>query len=146
MLSSIDYDLVKTVWHKPFFDASKSRLTIEEYQMMIDELNKIVQKSIDTKNDIVVAGFIPGSDWSGTVWDPIYSKACGHDEEYSAKFFGLLVCQALIDREETWYFIKQDVARSMIYFKEKEKSEKPIEEIEIKVTASFDDLKNKFGR
>lgn len=143
MLSSINYDLVKTVWHKPFFDASKSRLTLEAYQLMVDELNKIVQNSIDTKSDIVVSSFIPGSDWSGTVWDPIYSKACGNDEEYSAKFFGLLVCQVLIDREETWYFIKQDVARSMIYFKAKEKSEKPIEEAVIKVIASLDDLKSK---
>lgn len=52
----------------------------------------------------------------------------------------------LIDREETWYFLKQKVtAKGMIYFKEKEKSEKPIEEIKIKVMAFFDDLKNKFG-
>ena len=147
MLSSIGCDFVKTVWHKPFFDASKSRLSLEEYQLMIGELNKIVQNSIDTKSDIVVAGFIPGKDWTGTVWDPIYSKACGHDEEHSAQFFGLLVCQVLIDREETWYFLKQEVtAKGMIYFKEKEKSEKSIEEIEIKVMASFDDLKNKIGK
>ena len=76
MLSSINYDFVKTVWHKPFFDASRSRLS---------------------------------------------------DEEYSAQFFRLLLCQILRDREETWSFIKQDV-------------------IEEKITVSFDDLKNKFGR
>ena len=112
---------------------------------MTDELNKIVQKSIDEKSDIVVSSFIPGSDWSDTVWDAIYSKACGHDEEYSAQFFGLLLCQVLIDREETWFFIKQDVARGMIYFREKEVSEIKEEVAEEKVSAPFDDLKNKFG-
>ena len=101
MLSSIDGNNVKTVWHKKFFDASKSRLSDSEYQAIIDELNRIIQKSVDEKTNVVVSSFIPGSDWSDTVWEPIYSKACGYDEEYSAQFFGLLVCQALIDRKET---------------------------------------------
>ena len=145
MLSSINYDFVNTVWYKAFFDASKSRLLDEEYKAMTDELNIIVQKSIDDNSDIVVSSFIPGSDWSNTVWDPIYSKACGYDEEFSAQFFGLLLCQVLIDREETWFFIKQDVARGMIYFREKEVNEIKEEVAEVKATVSFDDLKNKFG-
>lgn len=145
MLSNISYDFVKTVWHKAFFDASKSRLSDEEYKAMTYELNRIVQKSIDEKSDIVVSSFIPGSNWSDTVWDPIYSKACGHDEEYSAQFFGLLLCQVLIDREETWFFIKQDVARGMIYFREKAVYEIKEAVAEEKNIASFDDLKNKFG-
>jgi len=145
MLSSINYDFVNTVWHKAFFDASKSRLSNEEYKSMVDELNMIVQKSIDEKSDIVVSSFIPGNNWSNTVWDAIYSKACGYDEEFSAKFFGLLLCQVLINREETWFFIKQDVARGMIYFREKEVSEIKEEVAEEKVTASFDDLKNNIG-
>ena len=124
MLKSIDGNIVKTVWYKQFFNASKERLSKQEYQAMIDELNDIVQRSIDEKSDIVVSSFIPGSDWSDTVWEPIYSKACGYDEEYAAQFFGLLVCQVLIDREEVWYFIKQDIARGMIYFREKTKKDK----------------------
>ena len=103
---------------------------------MTDELNRIVQKSIDEKSNIVVSSFIPGSNWSDTVWDPIYSKACGYDEEHSAQFFGLIVCQVLIDREETWYFIKQDAARGMIYFMSQDKT---------KNNHSFDDIKNEFG-
>ncbi len=108
--------MVYVVWHKKFYDNCTSRLTDTEYVAMTDELNNIVQKNIDDKSEIIVAGFIPGSDWSQTVWDPIYTKACGKDEELSAKFFGLLVCQVLIDRKETWYFLRQDIARSMIYF------------------------------
>ncbi len=133
MLSSIDSKSVMTVWHKKFFDACKSRLSDDEYKVMIDELNRIVQESIDSKKDIVVSSFIPGSDWMNTAWEPIYFKACAHDEEHSAQFFGLLVCQTLMDRGETWYYIKQDIARGMIYFRGKEK------------TASLDGLENKFG-
>ena len=54
MLSSINYDFVNTVWYKAFFDASKSRLLDEEYKAMTDELNIIVQKSIDDNSDIVL--------------------------------------------------------------------------------------------
>jgi len=145
MLSSINYDFINSVWHKDFFNASRSRLSDKDYKAMTNELNTIVQKSIDEKSDIVVSSFILGSYWSDTIWDAIYSKACGCNEEYSAQFFGLLLYQVLIDREETWFFIKQDVARGMIYFREKEVSEIKEEVAEVKATVSFDDLKNKFG-
>lgn len=144
MLSSIENNIVNTVWYKKFFDASKSWLSDDEYQAMIDELNRVVQEKLDNKDKVVVSSFIPGSDWSNTVWDPIYTKACGFDFDHSAQFFGLLMCQVLIDRDETWYFIKQDVARGMIYFRPQEKPTENQEESEIEVTASFDDLKNRF--
>ncbi len=118
MLKSIDSNIVKLVWHKEFFDARKKRLTEKEYQNMIIELNRIVQNSIDNQTDIVVSSFIPGSDWKDTVWEPIYRNACSNEEQ-SAQFFGLLVCQVLINRRETWFFIKQDIARGMIYFRSK---------------------------
>ncbi|NBL00078.1 MAG: hypothetical protein EOM50_19135 [Erysipelotrichia bacterium] len=84
---------------------------------MVTELNYIIQRKIDNNEKIAVSTFIPGSDWSGTVWNPIYTKSCGHDEEQAALFFGLLVCQIMIDRDEKWYFIKQEnIAKGMIYF------------------------------
>ena len=145
MLSSIENNIVNTVWYKKFFDASKSWLSDDEYQAMIDELNRVIQEKLDNKEQVVVSSFIPGSDWSDTVWDPIYTKACGFDFDHAAQFFGLLVCQVLIDREETWYFIKQDVARGMIYFRPQEKPIENKEEPEIEATTSFDNLKNSFN-
>ena len=122
MLSSIEGKITETVWHKKFFYASKNWLSDSEYQAMVDELNKNIQQSIDDNSDIVVSSFIPGSDWRGTVWDSIYTKACGFDFDHSAQFFGLLMCQVLIDRKETWYYIKQEtMARGMIYFRPKRK-------------------------
>ena len=141
MLSSIENNIVNTVWYKKFFNVSKSRLSDDEYQAMIAELNRVIQEKLDNKEQVVVSSFIPGSDWSGTVWDPIYTKACGFDFDHSAQFFGLLVCQVLIDRKEIWYFIKQDVARGMIYFRPQEK---PTETL-VEPSASYDDLKNRFN-
>ena len=139
MLSSIEMNPINTVWYKKFFDASKQWLSEGEYQAMMDELNRIVQRSLDDNNKVVVSSFIPGSDWTGTVWEPIYTKACGFDFDHAAQFFGLLVCQALIDRKETWYFIKQEsAAKGMIYFRPQEKNKE-------ETVISFDDLKNKLG-
>ena len=121
MLSNIYNDMVETVWHKDFFNACKNRLNNDDYQLMIDELNRVVQKSIESGSEFVVSSFIPGDDWSGAVWDPIYKDACGFDFDHSAQFFGLLVCQVLIDRDETWYFLKQEIARGMTYFKAKDR-------------------------
>ncbi len=51
--------------------------------------------------DIDTSSWIPGSDWSGTVFEPIYI-ACGLDQTAAAKFFGLIVWQVVIDMPNCW--------------------------------------------
>ena len=146
MLSSINDDLVKTVWYKDFFNRAKGDLKNDnDYQIMIDELNRLVQECIDKGSNFVVAGFIPGSDWTGTVWQPIYDDACHGQEDHSAMFFGLLVCQVLIDRKETWYFLKQENVNSMTYFIPDKKDRTTDNEVDKTPKHSLDDLKNKFN-
>jgi hypothetical protein len=45
--------------------------------------------------EIDTAGWIPGADWSGTVWEPIY-LAANQDQTTAAKFFGQLVWEAVV--------------------------------------------------
>jgi len=111
---------------------------------MVKELNELIEKKIEKKG-VVVAGFLPGSNWSGTAWEAIYLNGCKYDEECSAKFFGLLVCQVLIDRPETWYFIRQDVAKSMIYFIPENQYEKENISEEEKQSILMEKLTNEFG-
>ena len=119
MLSNIDDALVSEVWHKDFFNARKAELKDANYKEMIGKLDELVQECMDRGDNVVVSSFIPGSDWRGSVWQPIYDDACGQDFEHSAMFFGLLVQKVLIDREEKWYFLKQDNVKGMIYFQGK---------------------------
>ncbi len=44
----------------------------------------------------------PGSDWTGTVFQPIYTTAARGEFERSAKFFGQLVWYAVMQRPEQW--------------------------------------------
>jgi hypothetical protein len=66
------------------------------------------------------SSWIPGADWTGTVFQPIY-EACGEDENAAALFFGLLVWQVVMDREDCWSFGRYEKEgipiRGMTYFR-----------------------------
>ena len=77
-------------------------------------------KQQDHANDDNTAGWMPGSDWTGTVYEPLY-YACGKNEIQSGLFFGLIVFKVLMERTDyVWgfgRFEKDGVAiRSMTYF------------------------------
>lgn len=71
-------------------------------------------KEVDTSS------WIPGADWTGTPWDPIY-YACGENEVSAGLFFGLLVWQVLLDRDDCWSFGRYEKEgipiRGMTYFR-----------------------------
>ncbi len=48
--------------------------------------------------------WIPGSDWTGTVFQPIYEKACKCNREAAAEFFGLIFWAVLLERNDVWSF------------------------------------------
>ena len=56
------------------------------------------------QNDINTAGWLPGHDWTGTVFEPIYD-ACGKNVTQAGMFFGLIVFDLLMNREDrVWGF------------------------------------------
>ncbi|MBA2719525.1 MAG: hypothetical protein H0U52_09840 [Chloroflexi bacterium] len=52
--------------------------------------------------EIATAGWLPGSDWTGTAFQPIYDKAARGDFGAAAMFFGQLVWLTIMGREERW--------------------------------------------
>lgn len=77
----------------------RSRLTNEEYVAIADELNSRINGG-----EIHTSSWIPGSNWRGTVYHPIYEKACLNDENEAAKCFGLFLWVVMMEREEAWSF------------------------------------------
>lgn len=77
----------------------KKRLSEDEFQAIVFELNN----RIDSKQ-ILTSSWIPGSDWTGTVFEPIYSKACNCLVEEAGKFFGLILWVVMMDRPEKWAY------------------------------------------
>lgn len=64
---------------------------------------------------------MPGSDWTGTAFQPIWEKAAKKNEELAAKIFGLLVFEIFRHRPEDWYtgrFEKEGIPlRGRTYFR-----------------------------
>ncbi len=91
------------------------RVDVHAYRRIHDELNgRFDGREVDTSS------WIPGSDWTGTVFEPIY-HACGLDEEAAARFFGLLVWQVVMDHNDCWSFGRYEKEgipiRGMTYFR-----------------------------
>lgn len=109
MLMNPDGALQDDSAHKDFHNRIKKNMTQGEYDAIMKalaiEFDKAAAKN---ENRCVVSSWVPGSDWTGTVYEPIYN-ACDK-EEYpteSAKYmFGNMVWRAAIAHRETWIFVK----------------------------------------
>ena len=100
MLYSIDTGkYVEKLPHKKEFDRWMKNLSASDYQNVIDALNQKVDLS-----DINTSSWIPGNDWTGTVYEPLY-HACGDNKDASGLFFGLILFDLLMRREDAvWGF------------------------------------------
>jgi len=91
--------MVTEVPHRADYDRWRSRLSEDDYQAIRSELlSKIEGGGIHTSS------WIPGSEWSGTPFMPIYEKACKGDQAAAAKCFGLILWEVMMDHEDKWSF------------------------------------------
>ncbi len=81
------------------FDVLRSRLSADEFEAMIARIDELIDEA---GAEVATAGWLPGSDWTGTVFAPIYTKAAREDFDRSAMFFGQLVWYAITQRPEPW--------------------------------------------
>ena len=98
----IDIDTGKVIDSVPFrrdFESLRSRLSEPEFDSMVTRINELINES---GSEIATAGWLPGSDWTGTPFEPIYTKAARADFNRSAMFFGQLVWYAVMKRPERW--------------------------------------------
>jgi hypothetical protein len=117
MLYSIDENkIINYIPHERDFRIWRNRLTDAEYQAIVDELNDRVNG-----DEIHTSSWIPGSDWTRTVWEPIYTKACQNNEVESGLCFGLIVWVVMMQHPETWSFGRYEKngipIRGLTYFR-----------------------------
>jgi hypothetical protein len=91
--------VVDTIPFRDKFDILRGRLSDAEFDAMITRINELIDES---GAEIATAGWLPGSDWTGTVFQPIYTKAAREDFDRSAMFFGQLVWYTVMNRPERW--------------------------------------------
>lgn len=100
MLFDIDTErAIDSIPHRAAYYGWKSHLTEEEYQTIFHVLDSRV-----SGDKVHTSSWIPGRDWTGTVFQPIYDRACGQDEDAAAKCFGLILWEVMMKRGEAWSF------------------------------------------
>ena len=75
--------------------------------------------ALHPSKQLLTMTWIPGPDWTGTVYDPIYyALAMSHDA--SAKFLGLIFMDVAIHRDEWWgsghYELRGEAITGRTYF------------------------------
>jgi len=94
-----DKKIITTIPYNKKYRLYRSRLTNAEYDAIVDELNRRIDS-----NEVHTSSWIPGSDWTGTVYEPIYTKACNYDVDEAGKCFGLFLWVVMMNRPENWSF------------------------------------------
>ena len=90
---------IEQVPFRPEFDVLRSRLSDADFEAMVARINELIDVS---GAEIATAGWLPGSDWTGTPFEPIYAIAARQDYQRSALFFGQLVWYVVMTRPEPW--------------------------------------------
>ena len=122
MLVSIDTNKpIRAIPHRREFDGwMRKLLASPDGAVKLAAIEDELERRIDS-DEIHTSSWMPGNDWSGTVFDPIYQDACGHNVEVSGLFFGLLVWKAFMDHPDHWAFGRYEVnnipIRGLTYFR-----------------------------
>jgi hypothetical protein len=82
-----------------FFELCRSRLSLERYQTIKNELHARIQGG-----EVHTSSWIPGSNWEETPFQPIYETACGQNHDLAGRFFGIVLWEVMMEREEAWAF------------------------------------------
>jgi hypothetical protein len=101
---------IDVVPHLKEFERRRSRLTSAEFDAVLDALTLKLEETPVGKS--ISASWIPGADWTGTVYMPLYAKACGHDFVAAALFFGSVMKWAVIHHDSHWRSNKQPKAKN----------------------------------
>ena len=98
MLISMDSGkLVTRIPHRAEYEAWISRLSEQELDAIRQELNSRI-----AGGEVHTSSWIPGGDWTGTVFQPIYEKACRRDPDAAGRCFGLILWVVMMDHPDKW--------------------------------------------
>ena len=100
----IDIESGKEITHVPHsqtFNPLQTCLSLKEFDEVVMHINELIENA---GGEIVTAGWLPGSDWSGTPFLPIYETAAKRNQDLAGKMFGLMVWYTVMKRPERWGF------------------------------------------
>lgn len=96
---------ITDVPHKKELDAMLTRMSAGE----IDAINEALDAKLEEiqPGKAISASWIPGPDWSGTPYMPIFTRACREDFNAAAGCLGKIFMSRVIAHPDLWRSIKQ---------------------------------------
>jgi hypothetical protein len=101
---------IESVPYAKDFERRRARLSNADFYAIADALTAQLDAVPVGKSTSV--SWIPGADWTGTVYMPIYTDACGHNFEAAALFLGSLMKSVVINHGSHWRSVKQPKAKT----------------------------------
>lgn len=90
---------VEDIPHKSAYERWINRIAPDE----LSTIRRVLNERIDG-DEIHTSSWMPGKDWTGSVFMPIYETACQRDEDAAAMCFGLILWDVLLHRGDVWGF------------------------------------------
>ena len=103
-----DMKLITRIPHESTNRSIINRISSDNLLAIRNEINRLIDEVIDSHNELITSGWLPGTDWTGTVWDPIYI-ASRNNFKQAGMVFGTLVFEEIMSRPEDWSFGKYQV-------------------------------------
>ncbi len=114
-LESVTPALIQEIPHQPDYRIWRSRISDSDYEAIVNYLDSLIEGT-----EVLTSSWIPGSDWTGTPFEPIY-YACRSDVNAAAQFYGLILWDLMMRRGDCWSFGRYEKAgipiRGLTYFK-----------------------------
>jgi hypothetical protein len=85
--------------HRTEYERWQAGLSRSERDAILEELDRRIDDS-----EVRTSSWLPGADWSGTVFQPIYDRACNRNPDAAALCFGLMLWEVMQRRPERWAF------------------------------------------
>jgi len=98
MLFDLDGNQMTRVPHKDQFDNWRTIIEDADYDRAVDAIKDRIAPV-----NIFTSSFLPGRDWTGTPFQPLY-VACGKSVKQSGYFFGLIVWSIIMEDDDKWVF------------------------------------------
>ncbi len=100
-----------------------NKLADADKEAIYKNLNEQIDQSVSKKEGILTSSWIPGKNWSGTVFQPIYI-ACNKNDTRAGMIFGVILFDVFMKRPEKWYYgryqLNGEDIRGLTYFMSKD--------------------------
>lgn len=106
---------VQEIPHQKEYRIWRGNISDSDYEAIVDHLDSLIEGT-----EVQTSSWIPGSDWTGTPFEPIY-HACRFDVNAAAQFYGLILWDVMMRRADHWSFSRYEKdgipIRGLTYFR-----------------------------